>query len=766
MKKLFPLGWATFALALAFSADAHAANFVVTNNSDGQTNGICEAKDTNDGCSLREAVDAANNTADDDTITFDADAFGAAQTITLGGTALSLNDNGAISIDGSTTAGVTIDGNNQSGVFTVTASNAALKGLTITRGGGAGSNGNIYYSNGGGISNQGTLTLSNSTITGNSSNNYGGGGIGYNSAGGISNQGTLTVNDSTITGNSSNGYGGLGGGGAGGISNRGTLTINRSTIANNSSAYLGGGIYNQGTLTIGNSTINNNSATYGAGIFNNSTLTLNNSTIANNTSSNIGGAIYSGGQLTIVDSTIAGNSAGSSSGGLYSYSSLAIANSIVAGNTAPNANNVSIDGSSTFDVSDYPGNVIDVDPLLGELQDNGGPTFTMLPLEGSPAIDQGNAASGALDQRGLPRGFDDLIIANADNGSDIGAVEVQDSYNVAPVVSALSVDATEDATFAFAVDSFDAAFSDSNKNNALKSVRIVSLPAAASGVLNYDGQAATAEQVIARADLDKLSFAPAADFNGAVSFDYNASDGALFAADNATLTLAVAAVNDAPSFTLAGNQKTVENSGFQRVEGFVTSFSAGPDNESEQSLRFEVKTFAPELFSRQPVINTNGNLTYTPAPNAVGVAVIKVKAVDSGGTERGGIDTSAGQLFSLTIAPAPIDFVVRLKSRAPQTNDTLTATPSILPEEGMIVRYEWFVNGVRVRKNANNTFDLSTPGYGDAGDTVSVLVTVRNARGGVGTATNSVRIRGGSSSVASGIGNGNSSNNAPSGGSS
>ena len=756
MKKLFPLGWATFALALAFSADAHAANFVVTNNSDGQTNGICEAKDTNDGCSLREAMSSANDTAENNTITFDADAFSTAQTIVLNGTQLWFNVNSATSIDASSTAGVTIDGNNQSVVFYIDYNAiTALKGLTITRGGSAGSNSN-NYDGGGGISNQGTLTLSNSTITGNSSNSYGG----YYDAGGIFNQGTMTIDNSTITGNSSNSHYG------GGISNRGTLTINRSTIANNSSGYLGGGIFNQGTLTMGNSTISNNSAPYGAGIFNNSTLTLNNSTIANNTSSNIGGAIYSSGQVTIVDSTIAGNSAGSSSGGLYSYSSLAISNSIVAGNTAPNANNVSIDGSSTFDVSDYPGNVIDVDPLLGPLQDNGGPTLTMLPLEGSPAIDQGNAAPDALDQRGLPRGFDDLALDNASDGSDIGAVEVQDSYNVAPVVSALSVDATEDATFAFAVDSFDAAFSDSNKNNALKSVRIVSLPDSASGVLNYDGQAATAEQVIARADLDKLSFAPAADFNGAVSFDYNASDGALFAADNATLTLAVAAVNDAPSFTLAGNQKTVANSGFQRVEGFVTSFSAGPDNESEQSLRFEVKTFAPELFSRQPVINTNGNLTYTPAPNAVGVAIIKVKAVDSGGTERGGIDTSAGQLFSLTIAPAPIDFVVRLKSRAPQTNDTLTATPSILPEEGMIVRYEWFVNGVRVRKNANNTFDLSTPGYGDAGDTVSVLVTVRNARGGVGTATNSVRIRSGSSSVASGIGNGNSSNNAPSGGSS
>jgi hypothetical protein len=71
-------------------------------------------------------------------------------------------------------------------------------------------------------------------------------------------------------------------------------------------------------------------------------------------------------------------------------------------------------------------NITGVSPLLGPLQDNGGPTPTMAPLFGSPVIDAGNAAAG-VDQRGFPRPVDLASIPNAagGNGSDIGAVEDQ-----------------------------------------------------------------------------------------------------------------------------------------------------------------------------------------------------------------------------------------------------------------------------------------------------------------------------------------------------
>src|SRR5207249_3760707 len=69
---------------------------------------------------------------------------------------------------------------------------------------------------------------------------------------------------------------------------------------------------------------------------------------------------------------------------------------------------------------------ININPLLGPLQDNGGPVFTHALLDGSPAIDKGKNLSGdTTDARGFPRTFDDPAIANAagGDGTDIGAYE-------------------------------------------------------------------------------------------------------------------------------------------------------------------------------------------------------------------------------------------------------------------------------------------------------------------------------------------------------
>src|SRR5262249_16103983 len=69
------------------------------------------------------------------------------------------------------------------------------------------------------------------------------------------------------------------------------------------------------------------------------------------------------------------------------------------------------------------GDQINMDPKLGPLQDNGGPTWTMMPLAGSPAIDKGAGYAQSTDQRGQPRIYDYPIIINATSGdgSDIGA---------------------------------------------------------------------------------------------------------------------------------------------------------------------------------------------------------------------------------------------------------------------------------------------------------------------------------------------------------
>jgi len=191
--------------------------------------------------------------------------------------------------------------------------------------------GNSWYS-GGGIYNSGggTLTITSSTISGNSAR--------YN-GGGIRNLGTLTITGASII--SDNTAGDLGGG----ILNRAysTLTITSSTISGNSAGINGGGILNgpYSTLTITSSTISGNSAAghHGGGIYNTAYLTITSSTISGNTARNFGGGICnrSPASSTITASTISGNSAaGHQGGGIYNSGggTLTITSSTISGNTA------------------------------------------------------------------------------------------------------------------------------------------------------------------------------------------------------------------------------------------------------------------------------------------------------------------------------------------------------------------------------------------------------------------------------------------------
>jgi uncharacterized repeat protein (TIGR01451 family) len=170
--------------------------------------------------------------------------------------------------------------------------------------------------------------------------------------------------------------------------------------------------------------------------------------------------------------------------------------------------------------------------------------------------------------------------------------------------------------------------------NALTAV-LVSGPAAASTssfTLNADGS---------------FDFTPATDFNGSVSFTYQANDGLVNSASAATVTITVNAVNDPPSFTKGANQTVLEDAGAQSVSPWATGISAGP-NESD-GVSFIVTNDNNALFSGQPAVASNGTLTYTPAANAFGSATVSVKAKDDGGTDNGGIDVSAVQAFTITV---------------------------------------------------------------------------------------------------------------------
>ena len=209
---------------------------------------------------------------------------------------------------------------------------------------------------------------------------------------------TNTLNTLIIT----NGYDGTGAGG-GGIYNGGGLVVNNCTIANNVTTYLGGGIINYfGTLAVNNSTLANNSGT-GGGIDNNGgTLSLNNSTLANNSANNLGGGINNFGIMNMTNSIVCSNTASS----------------------GPNVYGLSYSGAN---------NLVDTNALLALLGNYGGPTLTMPPLPGSPAIDAGTATTLTTDQRGFAR-----VVGAA---VDIGAVE---SGNYIPTLNYTVVSLTND----------------------------------------------------------------------------------------------------------------------------------------------------------------------------------------------------------------------------------------------------------------------------------------------------------------------------------
>ncbi len=354
----------------------------------------------------------------------------------------------AVTIDASSLAdGITIDaGDGTDGVFgngngfrvfniddsTGTEIDVELIGLTLTGGDVSGTG------DGGAIFSRENLTLTSSTISGNSAGGDGGGIFANSST-------TTTITSSTITGNSA-GFGG-------GISASGTTTITSSTISGNLAGGDGGGIYAFfGTTAITSSTISGNQAgSNGGGILANSGTTITSSTITGNSAGDDGGGIFANsGTTTIISSTITGNRAdadnnGSGAGGgiRITSSPVTLSHTLVAGNDLGNstADDISgtVDSASNFNLigvntglsgitnGGVSGNQIGtsgspLDPLLGSLADNGGPTKTHALLAGSPAIDAGNlgiASPPNFDQRGAPfvRVFGGVI--------DIGALEDQ-----------------------------------------------------------------------------------------------------------------------------------------------------------------------------------------------------------------------------------------------------------------------------------------------------------------------------------------------------
>jgi predicted outer membrane repeat protein len=375
----------------------------------------------------------AQNASSDDFIDFDLSP--ACSLITLSSTITIATD---LIIEGPGPSALAISGNHSIDIFNVESGvTVTISGLTIEDGLG-GTVADVTY--GGGINNNGRLTVVDSILSGNS------GPVG----GGIESQGgTLTIADSTFSDNTATTAGGA-------IANYGTGTISDTTVSDNSSSDNGGGIHNGGTLTLTDSTVAGNSASgYGGGISDDSgTMTISNSTVANNSAS-AGSGIYNiFGTVNVDQSTVSGNVGG----GLFNpQGTLNTVATIVANSTAgsdcsgditDDAYNLDDDGSCGFLTANH--SMSDVNPDLGPLQNNGGPTETQSPATGSPVLDQipvGTTVNSVTlcpgtDQRGVerPQGPE----------CDMGAVELV-SPQAKAITSVNSATATVGSLFSFTV---------------------------------------------------------------------------------------------------------------------------------------------------------------------------------------------------------------------------------------------------------------------------------------------------------------------------
>ena len=404
------------------------------------------------------------------------------------------------------------------------------------------------------------------------------------------------------------------------------MTVTASTLSGNSTAIIGGaGIYNAGTLTVTNSTLSGNEVWwYGSG-----------------------GGIYNLGTLTVTASTLVDNYAGDGGvqpggGGIYNAGTLHIRNTILAGNTADTAgpdlkgsltsSGYNLIGNTSGGSGFAPTDLLNVDPLLGPLQDNGGPTWTVALLPGSPAIDAGdNTDAPQFDQRGegYPRIFGGQI--------DIGAYEVQTALpgNTPPVAVNDSYSTNEDTALTVLAPGVLGNDSDADGNR-LTAV-LVSGPAHGTLTLYSNGS---------------FTYTPAANYNGPDSFTYKANDGQADSNNIATVSITVTAVNNDAPVAQAQSVTTAED-----TAKAITLTASDVDGDG---LTYTVVS-GP---THGTLSGSGASLTYTPAADYNGADSFTFKAND--GTADSNVATVA--ITVTAVNDAPVNSVPGTQTMAKNTN--------------------------------------------------------------------------------------------------
>ena len=176
-------------------------------------------------------------------------------------------------------------------------------------------------------------------------------------------------------------------------------------------------------------------------------------------------------------------------------------------------------------------------------------------------------------------------------------------------------------------------------------------------VVSNDNPGLFAGMVVVDALSGDVGFTPGPDAVGSALVgvvlvdDGVGADGGVDTSPLATLRITVSPVNDPPSFTAGPDITGVEDSGPVVVSGWA-GVSTGPADEAGQAALFSIVSNSnPGLFTAGPAIAVDGTLSYAPAPNANGTALLVAVLTDDGGMAGGGEDTSPPAIFAVTVLP-------------------------------------------------------------------------------------------------------------------
>ena len=623
--------------------------------------------------SLRWAIDQANASPSNDTIRL----LAGTHQIQLNGDE-DANASGDFDVihsvtfvgAGANAADTVVRGNGNDRVFDLLGGNVSFRDLTVTGGGNVSNGGGIH------ISNAPTVDLQNVVVDGNAANN----------GGNIFNQSTLTLSQVTI----SRGIAGNGGG----LANRGQATLTDVWFDNNWASGSGGGMSQQGGATsavLTNVTFsNNNTLASGGGVHGNGgSMSGVNVTFSGNSAGVYGGAISVNAiGWTLTNAVITGNSAVFGGDGIYSNGTpITLGNSILADNNGVNANQAQISANYNIDTDGSAGltGANDSTPSsaalrLGALAQNGGYTPTHALLAGSVAIDAGDPAASATDQRGYVRvgtadiGAYEFGAAAAGNRAPTGGVTVSGTAQQGQTLSASNTLADADGL----------------------------------GTISYQWSANGA--VLAGATGNTLSLTQA-HVGARISVAASYTDGrGTIESVSSTQTANVANVNDAPSgsVTISGAAQ----------EGQTLSAS------NTLSDADGLGTISYQWFANgAPIGGAAGNtLTLTQAQVGARISVA-ARYTDGQGTAESVSSAQTSNVANVNDAPSGSVTIAGTS----QQGQTLSAFNTLADADGLgPVAYQWFANGAAIASATGTTLTLA---QSQVGTRISVAASYTDGQG-------------------------------------